>query len=96
MFVRGADSSRALQAMWRDAPKHRSPNAGWPEAAFAGALGFALAGPRRYHGIEEGNDAYMGAGGHADLTAADIRRGLKLFVAACVLQILIVTILAIL
>lgn len=34
----------------RDAPLHRSPNAGWPEAAVACALGIALAGPRSYHG----------------------------------------------
>ena len=95
IFVRGADANRALQAMWRDAPKHRSPNAGWPEAALAGALGLAIAGPRRYHGVEV-NDAYMGAGGRADLTAADIRRGLKLFVAACALQLGIIAIIALL
>jgi len=34
----------------RDAGKHRSPNAGWPEAAMAVGLGVALSGPRRYHG----------------------------------------------
>ena len=34
--------------MLRDGRKHRSPNAGWPEGAMAGALGLALAGPRRY------------------------------------------------
>jgi len=96
MFVRGADSRRALQVMWRDASKHRSPNAGWPEAAFAGALGFALAGPRRYHGVEETNSAYMGAGGRTDLTAADIRQGLQLFVAACALQLGIVAVIALL
>jgi adenosylcobinamide-phosphate synthase len=93
--VRGADSNRALQAMWRDAPKHRSPNAGWPEAAFAGALGLAIAGPRRYHGVEV-NDAYMGAGGRADLTAADIRQGLNLFVAACALQLGMIAVIALL
>ena len=95
-FVRGGDGNRAWQAMWRDAPKHRSPNAGWPEAALAGALGFALAGPRRYHGVEESNTAYMGAGGRVDLTAADIRQGLRLFVAACVLQLGIVAVVAML
>jgi adenosylcobinamide-phosphate synthase len=93
LFVRGADGDRALRAMWRDAPKHRSPNAGWPEAAFAGALGFALAGPRRYHGAAV-NDAWMGEGGRADLTAADIRKGLKLFMTACAVQAGIVVVVA--
>lgn len=96
LFVRGADARSAWQTMWRDAPRHRSPNAGWPEAAFAGALGFALAGPRRYHGIEEANVAYMGAGGRTDLTAADIQHALRLFVAACALQLGIVAAIALL
>ena len=34
----------------RDAPLHRSPNAGWPEAAMAVVLDTALSGPRAYHG----------------------------------------------
>lgn len=34
----------------RDAPKHRSPNAGWPESALAPVLNIALAGPRSYNG----------------------------------------------
>ena len=37
-------SGTALKVMGRDAAKHRSPNAGWPESATAGALGLALAG----------------------------------------------------
>lgn len=40
----------ALAAGWRDARAHRSPNAGWPEAAMAGALGVRLSGPRLYAG----------------------------------------------
>ncbi len=38
----------AFSVMRRDARLHRSPNAGWPESAFAGGLGLALAGPRQY------------------------------------------------
>tara|TARA_R110002020_G_scaffold10965_5_gene41691 strand:- start:2208 stop:3173 length:966 start_codon:yes stop_codon:yes gene_type:complete len=49
-FVPGASPSRAWQAALRDAGKHRSPNSGWPEAAFAGALGLSLGGPRSYDG----------------------------------------------
>ena len=68
----GASPARALRAVRRDAGAHRSPNAGWPEAAMAGALGFALAGPRRYGGVLV-EDAEMGHGGRRDLGAADIR-----------------------
>ena len=35
----------------RDGPLHRSPNAGWPEAAMAVVLNVALSGPRSYHGV---------------------------------------------
>jgi adenosylcobinamide-phosphate synthase len=45
----------------RDAGKHRSPNAGYPEAAMAGALGLSLAGPRVYGGALV-DDAFMAVG----------------------------------
>ncbi len=67
----------AMRIVWRDAGTHRSPNAGWPEAAMAGALGMKIAGPRAYHGTV-GDFAYIGDG-RADLTAADIRRSLWLY-----------------
>jgi adenosylcobinamide-phosphate synthase len=67
----------AWRAVMRDAPHHRSPNAGWPEAAMAGALGLALAGPRSYGGVEI-KDAFMGHGRRA-ATVADIRRALALY-----------------
>lgn len=63
----------ALRAMGRDAAGHRSVNAGWPEAAMAGALGVALAGPRRY-GRRVVPDAWMGRDGRAAATAGDVRR----------------------
>jgi adenosylcobinamide-phosphate synthase len=80
--------------MFRDAPKHRSPNAGWPESAMAGALGIALAGPRSY---AEGDvdDPFLNAEARM-ATPADINRALKLFIAACVLQAAIYAALALL
>ena len=72
-----ASAAGAWQAMWRDAPRHRSPNAGWQEAALAGALGLALAGPRHYaHGPVD--DHWMGDG-RADLTPEDVRAALRLY-----------------
>jgi adenosylcobinamide-phosphate synthase len=50
--VLGRDPWRALGVMRRDAPGHRSPNAGWPEAAMAGLLGVRLGGVNRYRGRE--------------------------------------------
>jgi adenosylcobinamide-phosphate synthase len=62
----------------RDAKNHRSPNAGWPEAAMAGALGLALAGPRTYDRVVV-DDAVMGQGGRRSADASDIRRALTLY-----------------
>jgi len=78
------DARAASRSVWRDARRHRSPNAGWPEAAMAGALGLKLAGPRVYDGAVV-EDAFMG-GGRREATAADIRAGLALYRRACVIQ----------
>ncbi|MGU3543427.1 adenosylcobinamide-phosphate synthase CbiB [Methylobacterium sp. A52T] len=82
--LRGADARGALRAMMRDARRHRSPNAGWPESAMAGALGLRLAGPRVYDGTLV-PDAHMGDGRDA-ATADDIARALALYRTACWLQ----------
>jgi adenosylcobinamide-phosphate synthase len=79
------DARAAWRAMRRDAPRHRSPNAGWPEAAMAGALGLALAGPRRYGGVLV-EDAVMGDG-RREASAGDIRAALRLYLAADALLI---------
>jgi adenosylcobinamide-phosphate synthase len=86
VFVEGASAKDAWRAVWRDAKKHRSPNAGWPEAAMAGALGLALAGPRVYDGVLV-DDVFMGEGGRREVTSNDIRRALKLYWAADLLLV---------
>jgi adenosylcobinamide-phosphate synthase len=79
--LRRADAGAGWRALRRDARRHRSPNAGWPEAAMAGALGLRLAGPRVY-GTALVDDAWMGDGRSA-ATPDDIGRALVLFRTAC-------------
>jgi len=75
--MRGASGADAWRAVRFDASRHRSPNAGYPEAAMAGALDLALAGPRVYGGIKI-DDALMGRG-RRNATAAEIRAALALY-----------------
>ena len=82
----GASARDAARAVWRDASLHRSPNAGWPEAAMAGALGLKLAGPRVY-GNTLVEDAFMGAG-RREADARDIKKALTLYRASCVIEVL--------
>lgn len=74
-------AGRGWRTMWRDAGKHASPNAGWPEAAMAGALRLRLAGPIAYDGVVQ-TKPWIGDG-RADAGATDIRRALALYVRAC-------------
>lgn len=66
-----------FQIMRRDAPLHRSPNAGWPEAAAAAALNVAISGPRSYDGVLT-QDAFVNVDGRHDLIANDIDRTTRL------------------
>lgn len=93
-FVPGGSPQRAWDTVRRDARFHRSPNAGWPEAAMAGALGLRLNGPRLYDG-EVVDDPYMGDG-RAEATPADIRTALRLYRIACGLQMAVLAILVVL
>jgi adenosylcobinamide-phosphate synthase len=87
-----AAAGEAWRAVARDASHHRSPNAGYPEAAFAGALRLALAGPRVYGRVMV-EDAVMGRG-RRDAAVADIRAALALYRRADALLIALVGILA--
>lgn len=81
-----ARPARAIKIVWRDASKHDSPNAGWPEAAMAGALDRALGGPRRYLGGVEKSE-WIGDG-DARATPRDIDRALMLYGFACLIHAL--------
>ena len=74
----------AMRILWRDARRHRSPNAGWPEAAMAGALGIRLSGPRAYNGVSVA-EPWVGDG-RSDLRPADLHRALALYRRACLIQ----------
>ncbi|MBD3787025.1 MAG: cobalamin biosynthesis protein, partial [Sphingomonadales bacterium] len=73
----------ALRVLWRDARRHRSPNAGWPEAAMAGALGVRLSGPRIY-GDRVADEPWLNAGAR-DPGPADLARGLRIYAQAMAL-----------
>lgn len=71
-----------LLVMFKDASKHASPNAGWPEAAMAGALGVRLGGPTAYDGVVHERPVF-GTGRAPGV--ADLARGLRVYVIACLL-----------
>lgn len=71
------NKGRAWRVIRRDARLHRSPNAGWPEAAVAGALDVRLSGPRRYHGIET-HEPWLNEGAR-DPGPRDLMAGLRLY-----------------
>ncbi|WP_026607707.1 adenosylcobinamide-phosphate synthase CbiB [Methylocapsa acidiphila] len=92
LFTPGASAIGALRTAWRFSGGHPSPNAGWPEAAFAGALGLRLGGPRCYGQIKI-DDPWIGAGA-AVAGSADIRRALALYRRACFVHWVLLTLLA--
>ena len=76
-FTPHASPGQAWGTARRDARKHASPNSGWSEAAFAGALGFRLGGPRSYDG--EVVDLPSFGDGKSELVGSDILRALELY-----------------
>jgi adenosylcobinamide-phosphate synthase len=73
-------AGRGFPVMLRDAPKHASPNAGWPEAAMAGGLAVRLGGEARYDGVLHVRPTF-GDGPYP--RGADLARGLRLYLRAC-------------
>ncbi len=82
----------SLACMRRDARHHRSPNAGWPEAAMAGALNVRLSGPRQY-ADRVANEPWVNEAA-PDPQPSDLSRGLALFRRATLLFALVLAILA--
>jgi adenosylcobinamide-phosphate synthase len=87
MSVVLARGGRAAAVVWsatkRDAPGHRSPNAGWPETSFAAALNVSLGGPRRYGDQSVGAD-FLFAEGRDNAKPSDIEKSLSLFLRCCI------------
>jgi adenosylcobinamide-phosphate synthase len=83
LFVPSASPTRAARTVLADARRHASPNAGWPEAAMAGALDLALNGPRVYGGVA-GEQPWIGAG-RARAEPGDIDRALFMLAVAVAL-----------
>ena len=77
LIVLAATSPEAWRVMIRDARRHRSPNAGWPEAALAGALGVRLSGPRTYAG-RLSEEPWLNPGA-PDPSTRDVQRGLTIY-----------------
>lgn len=95
LIAAAAWSRNALRVIRRDAAKHRSPNAGWPEGAMAGALGVRLSGPRSYGGVVSDEPWLNGTA--PDPGPYDLLRGLALYRRAVVgMAILIAAVLLVL
>ena len=80
----GLDAKQARRTLSRDRRAHKSPNAGWPEAACAGALGLRLGGPNYYHGrlVEK---PWLNPGGR-DPIQADVHAAVRLMWGATALM----------
>jgi len=73
--------SGGVRVTLRDAHKHASPNAGWPEAAMAGVLARQLGGPVSYDGELTPRPTF-GDGARPDV--ASLRSALRVYWRACI------------
>ena len=94
LFAAASLKPSAFAVMRRDARKHRSPNAGWPESAAAGALGVRLSGPRLYGGALA-SEPWLNAGAR-EPGLEDLQRGLALYIRATLLAATLLTAIALL
>ncbi|WP_400083652.1 adenosylcobinamide-phosphate synthase CbiB [Yoonia sp. R78084] len=76
LMIWAVTSRPNLGAILREAPLHRSPNAGWPEAAMAHGLDIALSGPRSYDGVMQPYP-FVNAEGERTLGPDDIDRAVQ-------------------
>jgi adenosylcobinamide-phosphate synthase len=93
LIAGAALSVDAFEVATRDASLHRSPNAGWPEAAMASALGLALLGPRSYGGAID-DAPWLNETGDPDATAAHVTRCVTLLWRAWGVLLAVVVLLA--
>jgi adenosylcobinamide-phosphate synthase len=93
LFTPKGRPAQAFRVMLRDGGRHRSPNAGWPEAAMAGALSIALSGPRSYGG-RASDEPWLGKEFPARIGPAEIHRALYLFAVACLVDFVAVAAIA--
>ena len=87
-------SKGAWHIMLTDADLHRSPNAGWPEAATAGVLDIALSGPRNYNG-EPMDFLWINPRGRKDLTPMDIDRSTQIIWRSWLSVVVVLAVLAV-
>ena len=79
----GMNAARSFRVTLRDAASQPSPNSGWPEAAFAGALGVRLGGVNLYRGVES-RKAHLGDAVRP-LSTAEFKRARRLLYASAML-----------
>lgn len=78
LFILSSGCLAAIKVVRADAAHHRSPNAGWPEAALAGVVAVRLSGPRSYQGVQS-KEPWVN-GGCPDPDASSVRRSLRYYV----------------